>query len=383
MSLTKRFLLIATALIAVYSCQKGPVATIDATIAGAKDSTMVVLQKLNFNKLQPIDTIYTNQNGAFKYKVELQSESPAFYYLYKESAQIAAIVLLPGDNITLNVAEGGKCSVEGSSESSMLQVLNNKLAETAATLQKLANEIDDPNTTTAKATELSKEMGRIYVAQKREAIRHIMENPYSITSAALLFHKITPTLPLFSENSDMVIFQRVHDSLKTVYPKSELLPAILDEIGVRKSAYDISQKLNAASMVGFPDIVMPDINGDIQSLSSLTGKVIILSFWSVAQTDHKMFNNDLVEIYNKYHDKGLEIYQVALDVDKPTWASAVKGQNLPWINVNDGNGNVSPAVSTYNITKIPSMFIINKEGDIVERDIFEKNKLDATVKRLL
>lgn len=383
MSLTKRFLLIGSLLIAVCACDKAPVATINATIDGADDSTMVVLQKLNYNKLQTIDTLYTTPQGTLKYKVELPNESPNFYYLYGEKGQLASVVLLPGDNVTLNIGGNGKYSVEGSEESAKLQEINTQIAETAATLQKLADEANNPEISPAKVKEINTEMGRLYVMQKRAAIKHILSNPHSITSAALLFQKITPSLPIFTEHSDMVIFQRVYDSLKVTYPQSEFLPAILDEISARDNLYNMDQKLSSASLVGFPDIVLPDINGENKMLSELTGKVIILSFWSVAQTEHKMFNNDLLEIYEKYHDKGLEIYQVALDIDKPTWAGAVKGQKLPWINVNDGFGISSPSVATYNITKIPSMFIINKAGDITERDIFEKEKLEATIKKLL
>lgn len=41
----------------------------------------------------------------------------------------------------------------------------------------------------------------------------------------------------------------------------------------------------------------------------------------------------LLPVYDKYHSKGLEIYSVGVTADKALWASVVKNQNLPWINV--------------------------------------------------
>ena len=137
------------------------------------------------------------------------------------------------------------------------------------------------------------------------------------------------------------------------------------------------------SVISFPDLTMPDVEGQNRTLSELEGKVIILSFWSVGQDEHKVFNADLAEIYAKYHAKGLEIYQVSLDIDKPSWAAVVKGQNLPWISVNDGLGTQSPAVIAYNVDHVPTMFVIDRTGDFAGRDVFDETALDQLVRKLL
>ena len=73
-----------------------------------------------------------------------------------------------------------------------------------------------------------------------------------------------------------------------------------------------------------------------------------------------MFNQDvLIPLYKTYHPKGLEIYAISLDTDKGVWASAVKSQELPWINVCDGLGAASPSVYLYNLSKgFPVAYII-------------------------
>ena len=129
--------------------------------------------------------------------------------------------------------------------------------------------------------------------------------------------------------------------------------------------------------------MLPDMEGQTRRLSELDGKVIVLSFWSVGQTEHKLFNVDLVDLYKKYHAQGLEVYQVSLDIDKGVWASTVRSQNLPWINVNDGLGVDSPAVATYNVTRIPTMFVIGRDGEILGTDVFEKDALEQIVRKAL
>lgn len=378
----KKLLLVGVIALLVCSCNNKPTASISATIIGANDSTKLELKRYNVNKLQEVDTIITNAEGKFTYKVKLPNDSPNFYYLYFCDTPVAILVLLPGDNVELISDSLGLYNIVGSEESQLLLEANKEFSEASYALDELAAQAMEANDQ-AKIKEINTQMGRVYVNQKRNATRRVLANPGSITSATILFQKFNDNLLVFPEATDMILFQRVRDSLAVKYPHTEYLSILDNEIQKRKSIMDMTTKLSDAQTVGFPDLVMPDIDGEDRMLSDSKGKVIILSFWSVSQNDHKMFNNDLVDIYNAYHDKGLEIFQIALDVDKPAWAATVKAQNLPWISVNDGYGTNSSSIIAYNIEKIPSMFIIDRGGDIVGKDIFDKQKLESAIKKLL
>lgn len=378
----KKLLLVGVIALLVCSCNNKPTASISATIIGANDSTKLELKRYNVNKLQEVDTIITNAEGKFTYKVKLPNDSPNFYYLYFCDTPVAILVLLPGDNVELISDSLGLYNIVGSEESQLLLEANKEFSEASYALDELAAQAMEANDQ-AKIKEINTQMGRVYVNQKRNATRRVLANPGSITSATILFQKFNDNLLVFPEATDMILFQRVRDSLAVKYPHTEYLSILDNEIQKRKSIMDMTTKLSDAQTVGFPDLVMPDIDGKDRMLSESKGKVIILSFWSVSQNDHKMFNNDLLAIYNAYHDKGLEIFQIALDVDKPAWAATVKAQNLPWISVNDGYGTNSSSIIAYNIEKIPSMFIIDRGGDIVGKDIFDKQKLESAIKKLL
>ena len=87
------------------------------------------------------------------------------------------------------------------------------------------------------------------------------------------------------------------------------------------------------------------------------------------------FNKLLNDIYQSYHNRGLAIYQVSLDQDNVAWRQAAK--NLPWITAFDPMSINSQIVGAYNVTGIPTTFII-KGGEIVER-IEDASRLKGAV----
>ena len=117
-------------------------------------------------------------------------------------------------------------------------------------------------------------------------------------------------------------------------------------------------------------------------LSEVDSKVVMIYFWSAEDAAQKMFNLDFLKsVYEDYHAKGFEIYQVSLDVDKAKWARVVKEQNLPWINVCDSRGSASPYVMTYNIGAIPAAFIIS-EGELVDGQVVDEKSLRRLLDKL-
>ncbi|MCF0164772.1 MAG: AhpC/TSA family protein [Bacteroidales bacterium] len=373
----KKLIVLAIASLCIISCG-GPSAKIDATVSGLEDST-VMLCKLNYNRLNIVDTIKTDKNGSFNYKVKLVNDAPAFYYIYSGETKLAGMVLLPGDNVSIKTSKTGKYTIEGSQESENLRLIDEAYAEAMTKLGKL-NSLAELTNDQTELAKISAEASKLYIDYRKNLLKTVMTNSHSITSATALFQKFNENLPVFAQTTDLFIFRAIRDSLSTVYPSSEFILALNDEIQRRENQIELANKLNNAQEQSYPMISLPDINGKEIPLSSLSGQLIILSFWSVGQEDHKMFNNELLEIYEKYHDKGLEVYQVSLDIDKPSWATTVRSQKLPWISVNDGLGIDSPAAASYNLTQIPTMFVISKKGEILGRDIYNQSELEKLIK---
>lgn len=74
-------------------------------------------------------------------------------------------------------------------------------------------------------------------------------------------------------------------------------------------------------------------------------------------------------IYEKYHDKGFEIFGVSLDETVGPWKAAIKKNDMNWHHVSSLKGWNCPAAKRYNVTGIPRMYIIDPEGKIIAQDL--------------
>ena len=88
----------------------------------------------------------------------------------------------------------------------------------------------------------------------------------------------------------------------------------------------------------------------------------------------------MLNLYKKYADKGLEIYQVSLDEDENLWK--VTSEKLPWISVRDPKAIHSVYALQYNVEMLPSFFLMDEKGNIVKRNS-EMEGLENEIKKLL
>ena len=130
--------------------------------------------------------------------------------------------------------------------------------------------------------------------------------------------------------------------------------------------------------VGQPyiDFTLNNIDGESVTLSELVGKskLIMIDFWASWCPDCRVENPNVVETYELYKDKGLEIVSVSLDTDKEAWLKGIKEDNLSWNNhLSALNGWNCPAATEYGVAFIPQNVIINEEGIIVAKNLSGDN----------
>mgnify|MGYP003509895058 FL=1 len=128
------------------------------------------------------------------------------------------------------------------------------------------------------------------------------------------------------------------------------------------------------------DISLTDNKGQIRSLTDLKGKVVMLDFHAFSTSESPARILEMRELYNKYHDKGFEIYQISLDADEHFWKQQT--ENLPWISVRDNNGLSSSILAAYNIRSIPEFFLIDRENGLVSRSQQIKD-INSAIEKLL
>lgn len=129
-------------------------------------------------------------------------------------------------------------------------------------------------------------------------------------------------------------------------------------------------------------IKLPDVKGDSVALASLKGKVVLLDFWASWCMPCRAANKKLVKIYDKYKAQGFEIYSVSVDDEKRDWVKAIAKDKITWLQVNDPKTWGAQSAVNWNISVLPTTFLINKKGDVVVVDPEEK-KLETAIKDLL
>ena len=380
----KKFLFIPIVLLALLSsCTSS--SSIDINMYGGKDSTAIVVSKLAVNKLKTVDTLYLKKGHA-DISLKVNENSPEFIYLESENGKRVSVLLSKGENVSVELDSNGELlNIQGSPESLLLQ-------EVEAAQQTFRMAFDSLSVALNNAVELgdqavrtriNKELGAMYVAYKQKAIKYIYAHPKSMTVIPVIFHNVAENLPLFSEYSDAILFERVYDSLRTKFSGSPYLVSLMSEIEKRKNLLQVETFLSNAERTDFPEIILPDVNSQQQHLSALQGNVILLSFWDPQNDGMKLYNNDLIPIYEKYHSKGFQIYQVAITSDKTDWAIYLKGKPLPWISVCDIANDNSYAAAVYNVSELPSLFLIAKDGTIVSKNIFDIKALEKEIAKLV
>ena len=133
-------------------------------------------------------------------------------------------------------------------------------------------------------------------------------------------------------------------------------------------------------MAGVIDIALTDNHGRLRKLTDLKGKVVLLDFQAFAAEGSLKRIMMMRDIYNKYHDRGFEIYQVSFDPEEHFWKT--KTAALPWVSVWDGNGTRSAVLSQYNVQTLPTFFLIDRNNTLQKRDAQIKD-LDAEIQALL
>lgn len=117
------------------------------------------------------------------------------------------------------------------------------------------------------------------------------------------------------------------------------------------------------------DIEGVDEKGQLIQLSNFEGKYILLNFWASSCGPCREENQYYVKAYDRFKDKGFEIYGFSTDNNTDSWKRAIKEGSLTWTNVIDKNGNYSKMSALYRVKGIPASFLINPKGIIIDQDL--------------
>ena len=308
-----------------------------------------------------IDSAVLDKDGNYRFELKGVTKTPSLYNVIYNGERIP-LFLAAGEKLSLNSVGSvvRNYTVEGSKESELLRQFYQAFVSGAQRLDNIASQFAKATLSEEDRQALVKEYTAEYYRIRREQLRFIIDTY------------------LFNGDSDVVYYRTVAEAIEQTYPESPYLQSLMGEIARMDARISLSSQITEA---GYPDLELSDIYGKKVRLSSLAGKVVLLDFWSAELGNSNTLNAELKEVYKKYADApvAFEVYQVAIDTSKPLWISAVQEQQLPWVSVSDLRGRASSSLGLYNVQKLPANFLIDKEGNIVGKDIYGKSleqKLD-------
>jgi thiol-disulfide isomerase/thioredoxin len=106
--------------------------------------------------------------------------------------------------------------------------------------------------------------------------------------------------------------------------------------------------------------------------ASLRGKYVLVKFTATWCGPCKGEIPGMLDAYEKYHDKGLEIVSIYVwergQNSEATVKQFVEKEKLPWIIVSESlteKSGLQPQSKTFNIQGVPTMLLVDKEGKIL------------------
>ena len=105
------------------------------------------------------------------------------------------------------------------------------------------------------------------------------------------------------------------------------------------------------------------------ALNDVKGKVTLVDFWAGWCRPCRAENPNIVAVYEKYKDKGLNVLGVSLDRNRDLWLQAIEEDNLQWSHVSNVQYFQDPIARLYNINAIPAAFLLDENGIIIAKDL--------------
>ncbi|MFC4872656.1 redoxin domain-containing protein [Negadavirga shengliensis] len=356
---------LSTLVLSLWSCvEKGSQFDGQVVVSGKlenKPDGFLVLSRYNNDRLDVVDTIHVGKNGKFDYKLEL--EGPNFYELDLMGEKNVRLALYDEDvDITYDFSNDN-LETEGSRDSQLLL----KIDELTLRYQEEGNELNtgfyeamaDRDQETIRAIQEKAMQLEINHANRIKTAISEMEGSFAALAG----------LGMLNPRTDFNYLDSVIVVLGERYPDMRLIHSWKQELEEMR-ALSIGQPA--------PEISLPNPEGELVSLSGLRGKYVLIDFWAGWCKPCREENPNVVRLYNKYKDKGFEVFGVSLDRTKEMWLKAIEEDGLEWTQVSDLKYFNSDAAATYQINAIPATYMIDPDGNILAKDLRGKtleNKL--------
>ena len=119
-----------------------------------------------------------------------------------------------------------------------------------------------------------------------------------------------------------------------------------------------------------PDFAATMPNGDTFSLHALPAKYKLLVFWASDDAASREMNPSLIQLYQRFRPRGLEIVSISLDDDLMVWRNAIQSDGISiWTNGSDLKGRTSGIAALYMANAVPYTVLIGEDNKIIAKGL--------------
>lgn len=377
------YFLLALLMVGLVACDNTPKFKVQGEVNGAQDK-MLYLDLSGVTGVSVLDSAELGKDGSFSFAVN-RPESPEFYRLRMEG-KVVNFAVDSTETITIRT-HADKFDTDYTIEGSENNLKIKELVLLQADLQKEVNQLAQNRDIPAGIAQ-DRLMSLVDSYKNKVKREYIFAAPNTTYAYFALFQTMNGYMifdPLASKE-DVKCFAAVATSMNNAYPHADrsrnlynmVIKGMKNTRAPRQETVEIDP--NIVKEADIIDIQLKDLKGNVRTLTELKDKVILIDFTVYNHTLSAAHNLALRELYNKYHSQGLEIYQISLDADEHFWKTSA--DNLPWVCVRDANGAYSQYVSLYNVTDLPSAYLVGRDNVLNSR-VEDIKELDAKIKSLL
>lgn len=378
----KRIFVILIISVISFSCKKAEPKmngyVINGTAAGVYDGVRAHLKIKDERGRDIIQDTAIIFDGKFTFEGKI--DTPAMWVLSVNSVPGEMPIIIENSSISviLNKDNIQQSKIEGSKSNDALTEYYDLVESMSKKRFEINSKFKDKNTV-QDAIETQK-----IAAQMEESNQEMLALPYEFIKKHddNFFSLVLIESLLKGSSTDFEKLENTFQSLDNELKNSILGNKINSQLVILKQENEKASSLNIGKVA--PDFSAPKADGQLLALNNIKGKVTIIDFWAAWCGPCRRENPNVVNVYNKYHSKGLEIIGVSLDRpgQKDKWLKAIEDDKLTWHHVSYLQYFNDPVAQLYQIKSIPATYILDSNGIIVAKNL-RGPALEAKIAELL